>query len=258
MTPRRVAIFLCAGYGTRMRELGENLPKPLVNVAGRPMLDYLFEAVAALPEIQSVEIVTNHKFAAAFEAWAAEKTHPSLPVRVHDDGTTHPENRLGAVGDLLFLLERIGIPPGGALVASGDNIFLFSLEKFWRDYLEAGHTRVLALEERNVEVLRHTGVLELDGERVCRLTEKPAEPASTWACPSLYALDAGALSRVREYLESSPSRDEIGRFLGFLIATQVVEASQVRGERLHVGNPQELRHAESILARRAAQPLQAG
>ena len=258
MMPKRVAIFLCAGYGTRMRELGENLPKPLVPIAGRPMLDYLLESVAVLPGLESIEVITNHKFAAAFEAWAAARTRPALPVRVHDDGSTSPENRLGAVGDLLFLLERIGIPPGGALVASGDNIFLFRLESFWQDFLDRGHSRVLALEEPNVEALRQTGVLELDGERVFRLTEKPAEPASTWACPSLYALDARALSRVQEYLEVSPSRDEIGRFLAFLIATQLVEASRMQGERLHVGNPEELRYAENILARRAAQPLQAG
>lgn len=248
MEPSRIAILLCAGYGTRMRELGEVVPKPLLPVAGRPMLDYLLESISRLKGIASVEVVTNSRYAPAFEAWAAERTRPDLPIHVHDDGTESPEKRLGAVGDLAFVLRRTGIPAGGALVSAGDNIFLFDLAPFWQAFVESGSSRVLALEEKDLGTLRSTGVLELDGAKVLKLVEKPAEPASTWACPSTYAIDPQALAGVEAYLEANPrGRDEIGRFVSWVIENGTVEASRTVGERLHIGNPEELARAEEIL-----------
>lgn len=255
MEPARLAILLCAGYGTRMRELGEAEPKPLLQVAGRPMLDYLLDSLRQLPGIASVEVVTNARFAPAFEDWAAERARPELPIHVHDDGTASPENRLGAVGDLAFVLRRTGIPAGGALVSAGDNIFLFGLAPFWQAFVDSGSSRVLALEEKDLGMLRSTGVLELDGERVLKLAEKPAKPASTWACPSTYAIAPQALASVDAYLEANPrGRDEIGRFVSWLVDNGTVEASRTVGERLHIGNPEELARAEELLRTRVATP----
>lgn len=258
MAASRIAILLCAGYGTRMRELGQKIPKPLVPVAGRPMLDYLLDGLSRLSGISAIEVVTNARFAADFERWAAERSRPELPITVHDDGTGTPETRLGAVGDLAFVLERTGIPAGGALVAAGDNIFLFDLVPFWQAFLDSGTSRLLALEETDLATLRQTGVLELEDDRVTRLHEKPADPPSIWACPSLYALDPTALAGVPAYLAGDglaggSGRDEIGRFVGWLVENGKVEASRTVGARLHVGNPEELRKAEEIL-RRAISP----
>lgn len=245
------AILLCAGYGTRMRELGEKQPKPLIEVAGKPMLDYLLEAIQELPGIAAVHVATNARFAAAFDAWAAARYRPGKPIVVHDDGTHTPETRLGAVGDLALVLERIGIPAGGALVSAGDNIFLFGLERFWRDFRAGGRTRVLALEEKDEATLRTTGVLELEGERVVRLHEKPAAPPSTWACPSTYALSPAALASVADYVAGGHGRDEIGRLVGWLVGQGGVAATRVTGGRLHIGNPEELARAEALLSARA-------
>lgn len=244
------AIFLCAGYGTRMRELGEK-PKPLIEVGGRPMLDYLLEAVAGLAGIEEVHVATNSRFAAAFTSWAASRWRPELPIRVHDDGSSTPETRLGAVGDLDFVLERAGIPEGGALVSAGDNIFLFELTPFWRDFRDRGACRVLALEERDPSTLRRTGVLELAGERVLRLHEKPAEPPSCWACPSIYALTPEALALAPAFLAAGHGRDEIGRFIAWLAEQGEVAATEANGDRLHVGSPEELAQAEAVLRARA-------
>lgn len=246
------AILLCAGYGTRMRELGENKAKPLIEVAGRTMLDYLLDAIGALPGIATVHVVTNARFAAAFAAWAAERSRPELPIVVHDDGTLTPEKRLGAVGDLAFVLERAGIPEGGALVSSADNIFLFDLLPFWNDFRTDGRSRVLALEETDEATLRGTGVLEIAGDAVLRLHEKPATPPSTWACPSIYAVAPEGLAGIPAYLAAGHGRDEIGRFVGWLVEQGNVTATRAAGGRLHVGNPEELARAEAILGARAA------
>ena len=247
-----MAIFLCAGYGTRMGSLTATTPKPLLPLAGRPVLDYLLEPVAGFEGVAAIHVVSNHHYASAFDAWAEGWRRrlgaegPTLTI--HDDGSTSAEDRLGAIGDLTFVLDRIG-PVSGALVAAGDNLYRFSLEPLWNAFRERRTSQVLALHEPDLGKLRRTGVLELDDRRVVRLHEKPDDPPSEWACPSLYVLTEEALARVPDYLAEGRPKDEIGRLVADLVEGQTVEAVTVHGERLHVGSPESYRHAEEALQR---------
>lgn len=244
MTP---ALLLAAGYGTRMGELGARTPKALLEVGGRPVVDHLLERLAELPGLGPLHLVTNARHHRAFAAWADRRGEaPPGRVTVHDDGTDSPESRLGAVGDLDFVLKRAEAE-GGALVAACDNVLRFSLRPFW-DAFRGGGSWVLALGETDPEKLRRTGVLELDdGGRLLALHEKPAAPPSTWACPPLYLLDAAALAAVGPYLAAGGSSDEIGRFVAFLAARLPVHALRTAGERLDVGSPESWRRADEVL-----------
>ncbi|MEO1369332.1 MAG: sugar phosphate nucleotidyltransferase [Acidobacteriota bacterium] len=245
-----VAILLCAGYGTRMGALTAETPKPLLDVAGRPLLDPLLDQLEGLPGLDAVHVVTNRRHAAAFSTWA-DRRRASLRTALHllDDGSTSNDDRLGAIGDLDFVLRRLPSSPSGALVAAGDNILRFGLAAFWERFTDSGHTRILALEEKDPERLRRTGVLRLDGDRVVELLEKPEKPPSEWASPACYAFARGALEGVGPYLGAGGPRDEIGRYVGHLVERQDVRAFRLRGERLHVGNPGELARAREILKR---------
>ena len=248
-----VAILLCAGYGTRMGALTAETPKPLLPLAGKPVLDYLLELLLELDGLEQVHVVSNSRYAEPFRAWARGwNQRGDLVLTVHDDGSTSNDDRRGAVGDLDFVLRRVS-PSGGALVAAGDNIYRFSLRSLWRAFVGSGRSWVLGLEETDPAKLRRTGVLELGPEeRVVRLHEKPEAPPSTWACPSLYCFQAQALGRVAGYLAAGHPRDEIGRFVAHLATREALHAHQVIGERLHVGSPEAYRQAERIL--RSARP----
>ena len=243
-----IAILLCAGYGTRMGSLTAEIPKPLLPVAGKPVLDYLLELLLELEGLEQIHVVSNSRHVEAFRSWARDRRSRGGPaLRVHDDGSTDASNRLGAVGDLDFVLRNVD-PGVGALVAAGDNIYRFSLRPLWQAFISGDRSWVLGLEETNPEKLRRTGVLELGpGDKVLRLHEKPEEPPSTWACPSLYTLRASALARVAGYLAAGHQCDEIGRFVAFLAPREALHAHKVAGERLHVGSPESYRHADRIL-----------
>lgn len=256
-----VAALLCAGYGTRMGDLTAETPKPLLPVAGKPILDYLLEQLRELPDLRAVHVVANARYHQRFVAWADgwQPRLPGIALAVHDDGSRHDGERLGAVGDLAFLLTRIGgAVPDGVLVAAGDNVFRFSLGPLWRAFLATGKSQVLALREEDPRKLRRTGVLELGPEgRVLRLHEKPEDPLSHWACPSIYCLGTAALERVDPYLAAGRPRDEIGRFVADLVERQPVYAVETVGERLHIGSPEAYRRADEIL-RRPCQRWQPG
>ena len=101
----------------------------LLPLAGRPMLDYLLDRIREVEEIDEIHLVTNSRFAPAFRDWA------SADVTVHDDGTTSNDDRLGAIGDLAFTIERAGLGGEDLLVVAGDNLIGYSLPDyvaFWR------------------------------------------------------------------------------------------------------------------------------
>src|SRR5207248_6507898 len=112
---RLKALILAAGYATRLRPLTDTVPKQLLPVGGRPMVDWILEKIRDT-DSEEIHVVTNHRFADQFRRWAPDDVH------VHDDGTTSNEDRLGAIGDIQF----VGIDDD-LLAIAGDNLFDFSL-----------------------------------------------------------------------------------------------------------------------------------
>src|SRR5262245_60220648 len=99
------AILLAAGYATRLYPLTENRPKPLLPVGARPILDWIADKVDDVEAVDELHVVTNNRFADALVAWAQARDGRLAPV-VHDDGTTTNDDRLGAIGDIAFVVER--------------------------------------------------------------------------------------------------------------------------------------------------------
>ena len=71
-------LILAAGYATRLYPLTENFPKPLLEVAGKPILDWLIDDLERDGRIEEYYVVTNHKFAGIFEQWAS--THRAVTI----------------------------------------------------------------------------------------------------------------------------------------------------------------------------------
>ncbi len=247
------ALLLCAGYGTRMGRLGQEKPKPLLQVAGRPLIDYLMEQIARLEGISAIHLVSNHRFLERFLEWAGpwreRLAGKGIALAVHDDGSRTSDERPGAVADLALLNREAGRPEG-ALVAAGDNLFLFPLAPMWRAFRRQGRNLVLAVPETDRAELRRSAVPELGADdRVRLLHRKPAVPPSSWAVPALYCLTRSGLARVEEYLSQGGPRDELGDFIAFLAPRLPVYAFKVQGRRLHIGSSEALRRANEALAR---------
>jgi glucose-1-phosphate thymidylyltransferase len=247
-----IAVLLCAGYATRLYPLTQNFPKPLLPVADRPVVDYLVDQIEGLPEIDALHIVTNGKFYAHFRRWAAQTNQSgsvSVPISVHNDGTSCNANRLGAVADLHFVLSKLGAPQP-MLVGAADNIFRFSIAKIWRRFLSASHHRVVALPQPDPHQLRRTGVLELDDEdRVVRLHEKPRNPPSTWSCPPLYFLQPSARKHLEALVGAETAPDAPGHFIDYVCRREPVMAHKVDGARLDIGDAESYHNADRLLRR---------
>ncbi len=234
------AVILCAGFATRMYPLTKDFPKPLLKVAGRPVLDYLIEQIVALPSIQSIHIVSNAKFFDHFVRWHEERLaggiFGGISVYIHNDGSSDNENRLGAAADLQLGLKMIG-RPGKVLVSGGDNIYQFPITPLYKIFLQNRQHYIVALAETELAKLQKTGVLEIgENDRVIRLHEKPVHPLTTWICPPLYFFQPSLWPKLDSFLETPGNHDAPGYFIDYLCRQESVHAFKLHSKRLDIGS----------------------
>ena len=205
--------ILCAGFATRLYPLTLDCPKHLLPIAGRPMLDYLLDKVAAAG-LKSGVLVTNHRFFAEFDRWATQGPH-AISLEIIDDLTETNESRLGSIGDLRFALETSHLE-GDFLVVNGDNLFTFDLDPVLETFRQRGNTIAL-YDVGSLEVASRMGHVTCDESgRVTDFVEKPAKPPGTLASIGIYLYQAAVRGLVGEYLDSGNSPDRTGDFVRWL------------------------------------------
>lgn len=224
-------LILAAGYATRLYPLTENFPKPLLEVAGKPILDWLIEDLDRTGMIDGYVVVTNHRFAPIFREWAAHR-----PITVIDDGTSTNETRLGAVRDI-----QLGIKEGGIeedlLVMAGDNLLTFSLQGFLDYFREKGTSCVMRFWQPDLAKLHKSGVAEVNDEGlILSMEEKPAKPKAHWCCPPFYIYRKEDLPLVDVGIAEGCGVDAPGSFIAWLCGRTRVHAWEMPGERLDIGN----------------------
>jgi glucose-1-phosphate thymidylyltransferase len=234
------AIVLAAGYATRLRPLTDSIAKQLLPIGGRPMMDWVCDKVEEVTS--DIHIVTNARFAADFDRWASGRSG----VTVHDDGTTTNDDRLGAIGDIAFVLERTGMDDD-LLVIAGDNLFDFSLVDFENFRHEKGVASALAVYDcGDLELATHYGVVEVgEDDRVVGFEEKPSEPRSTLVATACYLYHREHVPFVERYLAEGNPRDQPGRLVSWLYPREPVYGYRFGGPWFDIGNPEQLLEADN-------------
>ena len=229
------ALILAAGYATRLYPLTQNFPKPLLEIGGKTILDRLLEDLDPIPEIDQHMVVTNAIFAPIFQKWLSDRKYKK-DVLIVDDGTTSNDNRLGAVKDILFVLDSLGLEED-LLVLAGDNVVDFSFAPFVRFAREKGRSCLTCHEEPSIPALQKTGVLEASVDmRVLAMHEKPQVPPSHWAVPPFYYYRAADLPLIRKALESGCGADAPGNLMAWLCKQTEVYAWPLPGKRYDIGD----------------------
>ena len=173
-------LILAAGYATRLHPLTITQPKPLLLVAGRPMIEYVMDNLSAVAGIDCVYVVTNEKFTGHFQRWADGYAKTcNLPFRIINDGTTDDSNKLGAIGDLQLVIDREKIN-NDIIVVAGDNLFSQKLKAFG-EFCAEKKTPVLGIYDAgSIDAAKKYGVAKLDPSgRLLQFEEKPERPVST-------------------------------------------------------------------------------
>lgn len=226
-------LILAAGYATRLYPLTENFPKPLLSVRGKTILDWMIDDIDLLGTVDEYVVISNHKFAQHFETWAATKPQQIIVV---DDGTSTNETRLGAVRDIAFAIDKLGLDDE-MLVIAGDNLLDFSLTKFITYAKEKNTSCIMRYFEADEAKLRKSGIVEIDSsDRILSMEEKPASPKSNWCCPPFYFYTREDAKLVSQGIAAGCGVDAPGSYIAWLSGVRPVHAMEMPGRRYDIGN----------------------
>jgi glucose-1-phosphate thymidylyltransferase len=231
-------LILAAGYATRLYPLTKNKAKPLLEVAGRPMIEHVLATTKDIGDLNHVLIVTNEKFAPDFETWGVDyrKRHPQCPpITVVNDHSTDDTNKLGAIGDIKLVIDSQRVDDN-LLIIGGDNLFKSSLRDFAKFAAENGST-LGVYDVGDLELMKQYGNVSVDGHgRIMEFVEKPPQPKTTLAAMCLYYYPRAVLPLIEQYVKDGNNPDQPGRFVAWLYQRQPVYARQIHGQWLDIGS----------------------
>ena len=243
------ALILAAGYATRLYPMTLDKAKPLLVVGGKSIIEWVVDNLVGVPDLETIYVVTNNKFAADFEVWSEgyQKQHPEFKFKIINDGSTSDKDKLGAIGDINFVVTRENLAQSSLLVIAGDNLFTESLVNFVDCARETDAT-VAVYDVGDFEAIKKYGNIAVDAEGIItRFEEKPKKPQGTLAAIALYYYSPAVLSLLTTYLAAGNNADQPGRFVQWLYTRKPVKTFEIKGKWLDIGSKETLKNADKIL-----------
>jgi len=242
------AIVLAGGYATRLYPITLNISKPLLRVAGRPIVGYVLDRLEEMGEIERVFIVTNDKFFKDYQAWAANERRPFEVIPLND-GTTSNENRLGAVGDIHFTIDR-GQINGDVIIIGGDNLFDFNLRSFRTFQRSYNWPALGCYDVGRLDLVPLYSEARIENDRVVAFVEKPPNPTTTLIGVLCYIFRREDVECIHHYLHEGHNPDKAGHLIQWLVTQREVAGYRFTGSWADIGTKAELERAEVLWSTR--------
>jgi glucose-1-phosphate thymidylyltransferase len=243
-------LILAAGYATRLYPLTKTTAKPLLEIAGRPMIEHVLATTANVRGLDEILIVTNEKFTHDFRQWAERyrKTRRDCPrLTVVNDHSTDDTNKLGAIGDIKLVIDTQKIDDD-LLIIGGDNLFKESLDSLVAFAGKHGAT-LGVYDVGSLDEIKKYGAVSTDGDRrITFFEEKPKDPHTTLAAMCLYYYPRAVLPMVEQYVVEGNNPDQPGRLVAWLHQRHAVYAFQIHGKWLDIGSFESLDQANREFA----------
>lgn len=200
------ALLLAGGLGTRLRPITETIPKCLVPIAGKPMLDYWYDSLETAG-IQKVLINTHHlreqvcdHIRKANETRGLEVIEAFEPSLLGSAGTVHAHRDWAGDADEVIIIYADNL----------SDIDLTALLAFHRS-----HSNPMTMMLFHTPYPEQCGIATLDGEdRITEFVEKPEHPASDLANAGLYVVSAEAWREIADMNVFDFGFDVLPHFVG--------------------------------------------
>lgn len=246
------AIVLAGGHATRLWPITRHRAKPLLNLDGRPIIDYIVRELAGRDDVEKIYISTNKKYAQDFQDYIDRNGYDQAEVVVEDQASE--DEKPGTIGATIKLLDRKGIDDD-YLVIGGDNYYSFDLN----DFLDfAGDSPAIACYDvGSTEAAQSFGVVEAgDDNIITGFEEKPDDPNSTLASIACYYFPQRDVSLFHDYedhfqqtdVPADTYLDEPGRLIEWAFQQRDILAYAFQGQWFDVGTREGYLKAQAALA----------
>ena len=221
------AIVLCAGYATRLYPLTLNKPKALLEIKGKPILDYIIDKIEEVGDADEIFIAINNRFYNDFLKWKNSRTFRKK-IFIVNDMTISNEGRLGGIGDLNFVISGKKINDD-ILVVLGDNYFEFDLNDVV-DFFKKRNGCVLAIKDvGSLEEAKGFGVVKAEDGKIISFVEKPEKPDSSFVSTGIYIFPKKDIILIKEYMKTELPKDGPGFLIHHFLKSQDVFAFPLNG-----------------------------
>ncbi len=244
-------IILAAGYATRLYPLTLTQPKPLLPVAGKPMVEHVLDNLAPIPGIDRIYVVTNAKFADHFQKWADHyrATKAKLDFTICNDRSTDDTNKLGAIGDINFVLDTQKVDDD-LIVVAGDNLFSQQLSDYGRVCREKNAPVLALYDVGNLEEIKKYNSITVDGDgKITFFEEKPKNPTSTLTGIALYYYPRHIVPLIKQYIAEGNNPDQPGRLVQWLYPRTPFYTWRVPGIWFDIGSKESLEEANQVFGK---------
>jgi glucose-1-phosphate thymidylyltransferase len=241
-------LILAAGYATRLYPLTLTKAKPLLEVAGKPMVEWVLDNLAPVPDIETVYVVTNNKFARDFQSWSEQyqQRGSKLQFKIINDGSNDDSDKLGAIGDINLVLNRENLADNDLIVVAGDNLFSEPLSEF-AAHARGSEATLATYDVGDLEAIKKYSAITTDADGVITsFEEKPAEPKSTLTGIALYYFGRATVPLFKTYIDEGNNPDQPGRFIQWLYSRKRVKTFQIKGTWFDIGSKETLEQANEI------------
>ncbi len=242
-------LILAAGYGTRLYPLIKDTPKSLLPIHGKPLINFILDKVQDLKGWDEIIVVTNNKFFNHFQEWAKKQPRLANKIRVVNDETNSPEDRLGSVGDIEFVLKKEKIKDD-LLVVGGDNLFDYELETYLSfAQKKSPFATIGVFDIKNIEEAKKFGVVTLNREqKVTAFEEKPSTPKSSLIAMCFYYFPKESLNFLAQYIQLFKKADKAGDYIHWLSQQTNVYGFQFEGKWYDIGSIESYQEAQKAFS----------
>ena len=225
------ALLLAAGFGTRLRPITDHVPKCLVEVHGKPLLDYWFELLFEAGVERA--LVNTHYLSQVVEAHVAKSRWRDQIDLVHEDVL------LGTGGTVLANRAWAGDAP--LLVAHADNLTDFDMRVFETAHRARPDGCLVTMLAFQTDDPKSCGILELDGQnRVQVFHEKVESPPGDLANAAVYIIEPEVIDLIASLGKPvvDLSTEILPKLLGRIFAVEIARYHR------DIGTPQSLATAQ--------------
>ena len=228
------SVVLAGGYATRLWPITKNRAKPLLPVAGNPIIDHIIQPLEDIQEIDEIYVSTNERFRKDFQKYIDDSDYQKTTLAIEE--TTEEDEKFGTVGALEQLVTRESIDDD-LLVIAGDNLFSFEIQDFINEFDSNDTPTIAAYDVESRQKAKQYGLVTVEDGEVVDFQEKPSDPKSTLVSIACYGFPADTLPLITEYLEGDNNPDAPGFFIEWLQNNRTVSSYSFDGVWYDIGTP---------------------